>query len=217
MICEEAQSWGLTAKIKTIKTKNNSQAENFSLESATFLRENAFKWLQMDGAITKVTRSVSSLRLKMKMKGAGWGTSGALKARATVSCLLQTCHFFIFLPVKTHFPLPGSSQPTPGVSEPCWWMLSVLTPERHIGADLRRWGTRWCDQCCHNVAYHGLVMLHGSWRPSEESNLSFLNDYTSACSLSGNASSLLWIYRRTLGNYFNVSQVTRAISLWVYG
>lgn len=126
---------------------------------------------------------------------------------------------FLFFSLWKHTsPLSsGSSHPTPGVSEPCWWVLSVLTLERHIGADLRRWGARWCDQCCHNVAYHGLVMLHDSWRPWEESNLSFWNDCTSACSLSQNASSLLWIYRQTLGNYFNVSQDTRAISLWVYG
>lgn len=43
------------------ETKNNSQAENLTLESDTSLRENGFKLLQMDGAITTVTLKLVEL------------------------------------------------------------------------------------------------------------------------------------------------------------
>lgn len=124
---------------------------------------------------------------------------------------------FLF-PVRTHFPSLLWFYSTHLWSK--WAMLMGTQCSHtgaHIGTDLRRWSARWCDQCCHNVAYHGLVMLHGSWRPSEESNDSFLNDYTSGCGLRRNTSSLLWIYQRALCNYLNDSPADRAISLWVYG
>lgn len=99
------------------------------------------------------------------------------------------------------------------------WAMLMGTQCSHTRAPHRHWPEK------HQVMWPMLSQCSVSWpchapwllRPSEESNDSFSDDYSFGCSLRQNASSLLWIYRCVLCNYFNVSWVIRAISLWVYG
>lgn len=169
-----------------------------------------------------VVHNLSELRLKIKPKDTGYGSgtgpgekstniktshpwsdvaAGTQSASLILLWDFSFMHCILFWLQKHTSPFSsGSTQPTPGVSEPCWWVLSVLSQERHIGTDLKC-QAMWpmLSQCSVSWPCHAPRLLE----PLRGIKWLLFRWFCFWLQSQTEHEEPLWLYQHALCNYFN--------------